>query len=603
MYGILDIMQFRSRLRLQRKLFILFSAMIVLPLTFCSLFLYRQSLDIVEKNTGSMYTARLDYFSDRFTLIAEKFYQDLLNTAVNRTIRKMILSPMNIADSNYSENMANLSFMAGNIHFTDNMIHSVIMYSRVRSWLFVSSNATSNMYTGNLADLEWLETVINRPPGVYMTVSSSVSPQVRINGEKVISLFVSIRNMTDYQSDGYISINLDIKAIQSQLVQNFLRDNPRSIMIVDGGGNVISDYGLPVTLEVLNSLCTKTDTERGSGYYLDTINNEKILVSYSNISPYGWKTFVLAPYRQVINQNRMLTQFVFLVIIIFIVMSIGLAYILSINLLNPLHVLFGAMRQIKEGKLNYTIPFIRKDEIGLLYDGFNEMSKNLAATMEKLYQDELVKKDLQLKMMSYQINAHFLYNTLDAIHWIARINKVPKITALVSSLVSYFRITLSEGRDIISIGQVIQMAESYMNIYTIKSDFIVDFIVDIDTSLYEYKTLKYIFQPLLENALNHGIEEKAADGIVRFSCILDKGDLVFTISDTGAGIAPEKLQTLQHSLENSGRNEVGNFALRNINMQIKIYYGDQYGLKLESVPGEGTSVYIRVPVLTEAELV
>jgi two-component system sensor histidine kinase YesM len=557
-------------------------------------------MDIVEKNTGSVYTARLDYFSDRFRLIVGKFYQDLLSTAVNRTIRNLILAPMNVTGDNYTENMAYLAFVAGNIQFTDNMIHSVIIYSRDRNWLFVSNNVTSNIYTGDLSNLEWLQTAANRDWGVYMTVSSSVSPQEKTNGENVISLFVSIRDMKNYLPIGYMSINLDIKAVQSQLVQNFLRDNLRSIIITDSGGSVISNYGLPVTLEFLNRIFIAAEESEEAGYYLETINGEKFLVSYANILPYRWKAFVLAPYRQIIYQNRMIPGVVFLVIAIFILLSTSIACILSINLLNPLQVLFRAMRRVKDGELDYIIPFVRKDEIGLLYDGFNEMSKNLTNMMEKLYQDELVKKDLRLKMMRYQINAHFLYNTLDAIHWMARINKVPRITNLVFSLVSYFRITLSEGQDIITIEQIIQMAESYMNIYAIKSDFIVDFVVNVDRSLYGYRTLKYIFQPLLENALNHGIERKASNGIIELSCVLDKGDLVFTVSDTGAGISPEKLKDLRYSLERGDMNEVGNFALRNINMQIKIHYGNKYGIKIESVPGVETTVYVRIPVLVEA---
>ncbi|MDR1288205.1 MAG: histidine kinase [Treponema sp.] len=594
-------MRFRFRSRLQGKLFVLFSVIIILPLIFCSFFISRQSMDIVEKNTGSAYIARLDFFSDRFRLIIEKFYQDLLNTAVNRTVRNLMFAPMNVTDDGYAENMAYLAFLAGNMLFTDNMIHSVVIYSRERNWLFVSSNATSNIYTGDLSGLEWLGTAAGRDRGVYMTASSSVSPRAKANGEKVISLFVSVVSMRNYLPAGYISVNLDIKAVQSQLLQNFLRDNPSSVIITDSEGGVISGYGRPVTLELLGRICAAAEESGGQGYYHETIKGEKFLVSYSAILPYRWKVFVLTPYRQIIHQNRMITGVVFLVIAIFILLSTGIAWILSINLLSPLQILFGAMRRVKDGELDCTIPLVRKDEIGLLYDGFNEMSKNLASMMEKLYQDELVKKDLRLKMMGYQINAHFLYNTLDAIHWMARINKVPQITSLVSSLVSYFRIALSEGQDIITIEQVIQMAESYMNIYTIKSDFIVDFVVNIDRTLYGKRTLKYIFQPLLENALNHGIEGKADSGIVELSCTPEGDDLVFTVSDTGAGIPPEKLKDLRHSLEKNDMNEVGNFALRNVNMQIKIHYGNRYGLNIESVPGAGTKVYVRVPVLMEED--
>jgi two-component system sensor histidine kinase YesM len=225
------------------------------------------------------------------------------------------------------------------------------------------------------------------------------------------------------------------------------------------------------------------------------------------------------------------------------------------------------------------------------------MSGNLKAMMERSWQDELAKRDIQLKMMGYQINAHFLYNTLDTIHWIASMNKVPRISSLVASLVSYFRITLSEGKDVITVKKVIELAKNYLDIYTIKSDYHVDFRVDIDPSLHEYRTLKYIFQPLLENALNHGIEKKAADGELVLGCRPHGEDLLFTITDTGAGIPEEKLKDIQNALMNSEFGGTGNFALRNINLQIKIFFGSQYGLEIDSVYGEGTAVKVKVPAV------
>jgi two-component system sensor histidine kinase YesM len=550
-----------------------------------------------------MQAARLDYFADRFSLIVDKFYHNLLNIAVNRKIKEIIMLPLYIDNGNNLENRNFLTTISRDIMFTDNMIQSIIIYSKINDYLLVTSITASNIYFDSLSDLQWLEKASNRKYGDFLTTSSTVSPTAKVDGGKVISMFVTLRSL-DQEPQGYISINLDINAIQHQLVQVFQRNLPRSILIIDKNENIIASYGTPITIDKFKRFSTKVEKNRRSGYFIEKQPEGESIISYSVISRYGWSIFADTPLKQIANQNRMITNIVFIIIAIFIMLSIGLAYILSINLLNPLKILFQAMQQIKNGKLAYAIPYTRTDEIGLLYDGFNEMSKNLNTMMEKLYQDELTKKDLQLKMLSYQINTHFLFNTLDVIHWIAQINKVPKISSLVSSLVSYFRIILSEGQDIINLGHVVQLAENYMNIYSIKSEFTVEFIIDIDRSFYEYKTLKYIFQPLLENALNHGIEKKATDGTIRFSCALlpqsgSYDDLLFTISDTGAGIHSEKLKHLQHILAVNDMNATGNFALRNINMQIKIYYGNQYGIKIDSILGKGTKVCVRIPAIRE----
>jgi two-component system sensor histidine kinase YesM len=568
----------------------------LVPLVLCAVLLYRRSIVTIEENIGATFTARLDYFSDRFGMVAERFYQDLLNLAVDRTIRQIMFYPMDVTHEGYAEKYVYLSRSTRNVIFTDNMIHSIYVYSVRGNWLFVNDNVSSNLYTGYLGDLEWVKNAVSRL-GERIVLSASVSTSSMVNAKEVVSLFVPIRDISSHMLSGYISVNLDTEVLKTQLYTAFQREQPRNIIIIDSRGKMLSEYGLPVTIQFLEEMDRQIGKSKTSGYYTTTINNEVLLVVHTHFSAYNWKTLVLIPYSKVNNQIGIISNFVIMIIVFFALLYIWIAYILSRKLLNPLKVLFRAMEEIRGEKIGFTIPGKRNDEIGLLYDGFNEMSKNLKIMMERSYQDELAKRDIQLKMMGYQINAHFLYNTLDTIHWIASMNKVPKITSLVSSLVSYFRITLSEGKDMITIKKVIELAENYLNIYIIKSDYHVDFRVDIDSSLYEYRTLKYIFQPLLENALGHGIEKKAAEGELVLGCRLQGEDLLFIVTDTGAGISEEKLREIQGVLVKSEMGKIGNFALRNINLQIKMFFGNQYGLEIDSVYGEGTTVKVRVPAI------
>jgi two-component system sensor histidine kinase YesM len=585
------------RVVLQRQLFLLFSAITLLPLVLCAALFYQRSITIIEENIGATFTARLDYFSDRFKMVAERLYQDLLNLAVDRTIQQIMFYPMDITDRRYSDKYGYLSRSTRNMIFTDNMIHSIHVYSVRGNWLFVNRSTSTNLYTGHLDDLEWVKNAVSRS-GERMVLSASVSASFKTDAEETVSLFVPIRDFSSHMLYGYISINLDTEALKNQLHTAFRREWPANIVIIDSRGKTISEYDFPAAIRrSLEGTDRKTGENKGSGYYTATVNNEILLVIHTCLSAYDWKVFVLIPYGRVNNQIGIISNFVIIIIVLFALLYLWIAHILSRKLLNPLKVLLKAMAEIKEGKIGLVIPGRRNDEIGLLYDGFNEMSGNLRAMMERSYQDELAKRDIQLRMMGYQINAHFLYNTLDTIHWIASMNKVPRISSLVASLVSYFRITLSEGKDIITVKKVIELAGNYLDIYTIKSDYHVDFRVDIDPSLYEYRTLKYIFQPLLENALNHGIEKKAVDGELVLGCRLQGEDLLFTVSDTGAGIPEEKLRSIQNTLTNGEFGGTGNFALRNINLQIKIFFGNQYGLEIDSIYGQGTTVKVRVPAV------
>jgi two-component system sensor histidine kinase YesM len=388
---------------------------ILIPLVLCAVLLYWRSIAVIEENIGATFAARLDYFSSRFDVIAQRFYQDLLNLAVDRTVRQIMFYPMNVTDEGYSDKYEYLSRSTRNVIFTDNMIHSIQVYSVRGNWLFVNRSTSSNLYSSYLGDLEWVKNAVGRT-GERMVLSASVSASMKMNAEEVVSLFIPVRDFSSHMLSGYISINLYIDALKNQIHTAFQQEQPINIIMIDSRGKTISEYDLPERIRFLEEMDRKIGGNQVSGYYTTTINNEVMLLVHTRLSAYNWKVLVLIPYNKVNNQIGIISNFVIIIIALFALIYIWIAYILSRNLLNPLKVLLRAMGEIKEGRIGLVIPGRRNDEIGLLYDGFNEMSENLKAMMERSYQDELAKRDIQLKMMGYQINAHFLYNTLDTIH-------------------------------------------------------------------------------------------------------------------------------------------------------------------------------------------
>lgn len=585
----------QRRFTLQRKLFLIFFMVILVPLTTSTVLLFRQTTRIAVEGIGSSYVTRLDFFSNKMRLTVDRLYQDMLNIAVDRTVKDMLRSPIELSEQSYLDAFGYLTPVTYNVMVKDNMVHSIHIFSSRCNWMFGNTRHSRRLFLEDLENLDWVRNARAAGRTSRLVLSTSVS-DTGSDGEPVIAQYIPLRDEKNSEVYAYLSVNLDITAVRTLLAQEFYTERPRNILIVDGDGNLLSEYPSPVGADALEQLVAAADGAP-TGYYVDRVDGERYLITHGYIPAYQWKVLVLTPYREVSGQMSVVTNFAITVFLLALLLSIVIAYVLSVNLLSPLTKLFDAMRQVKEGNLGVTIDERRSDEIGLLYDGFNDMTLSLETLMQDLYQEELAKKDIQLKMMSYQINAHFLYNTLDAIHWIARINNVPKISALVSALANYFRITLSEGKDVIPLSQVVTLAQNYMDIYAIKSDFEVDFTVDIPPELHSLRTLKYIFQPLLENAVNHGIERKGADGAVSLKCRRIGDDLLFAVTDTGAGISPDKLAELQGILRGEETEECGSFALRNINLQIKLYYGPVYGMEIESVLGEYTAVTVRVPAV------
>jgi two-component system, sensor histidine kinase YesM len=170
---------------------------------------------------------------------------------------------------------------------------------------------------------------------------------------------------------------------------------------------------------------------------------------------------------------------------------------------------------------------------------------------------------------------------------------------LTFALSKYCRISLSEGKDVIRLKDAFELITNYMAIHKIKSEKDIRLEINVPQELMELKVLKYIFQPIIENAIQHGIEKTRRDGLLKFSCERERDTIVFIYEDNGKGIEPHVLENIQKDLEESDFTKEGNFALKNINNQIKMFYGESYGLTIDSEYDYGTTVKITIPFIAE----
>lgn len=231
-------------------------------------------------------------------------------------------------------------------------------------------------------------------------------------------------------------------------------------------------------------------------------------------------------------------------------------------------------------------------ELQTLDKGFDEMSARIDALMEKQKQDQLSLHRAELELLQAQINPHFLYNTLDSILILAESERLQEAAEMVSSLSSFFRISLSKGKDIITLADERDHVTSYLNIQQIRYSDILSFEVDIPESVLACRLPKLVLQPLVENALYHGIKNRRGRGLIRVTGEKSGDDVLLKVSDNGAGMTPETLKELIAAIENDGHSGHG---LYNVHKRIRLYAGEPYGLSFESVPGEGTTVSVLLP--------
>ncbi|RCX16834.1 two-component system sensor histidine kinase YesM [Anaerobacterium chartisolvens] len=276
------------------------------------------------------------------------------------------------------------------------------------------------------------------------------------------------------------------------------------------------------------------------------------------------------------------------------------AWVISESISKPIREIHNMTKSIAAGNLNVRVENKNVDEIAALGMSFNIMTQKIKELLERSIKEQENLKKSELKVLQAQINPHFLYNTLDNIVWMAEANKSKEVIKIVRALSSFFRITLSKGKDWIPISDEVAHIRSYLIIQKIRYRDILDFQIDVDESILEYNILKLTLQPLVENALYHGIKNKREGGVITVKgYVAEKGNVIFEINDNGAGMTPERLAEIQKTLDS---NTVGfmikesGFGLNNVHKRIKLYYGNQYGLKIQSEFKKGTQVAVLIPM-------
>lgn len=289
-------------------------------------------------------------------------------------------------------------------------------------------------------------------------------------------------------------------------------------------------------------------------------------------------------------------------VIVFAVILIGTVLInrrIVLSITEPISRLCEVTRQAGKGDFAVRAPEGGNDELAVLNQGFNQMVERIGNLVEDIRVEQLNLRATELKLLQAQINPHFLYNTLDTIIWLAEAGQKEQVVMMVSTLSDFFRTTLSKGRDYITVKEEATHIRSYLTIQQFRYRDILEYEMDIPEELEEYQILKLTLQPLVENALYHGIKNKRGLGHILVSGKKQGEHLVFTVRDNGKGMDPKRLAYVQRLISGELKDEdaPSGFGLFNVNQRLQLNYGPEYGLILASEEGEWTEVNVIIPAV------
>ena len=301
--------------------------------------------------------------------------------------------------------------------------------------------------------------------------------------------------------------------------------------------------------------------------------------------------------RSDVDRTLRMTSIIFLLILVS-------AFLISQKLMQGIMVPIGRLcevtRKAAGGDFTVRAKEDNSAELSVLNSSFNSMIEKIGNLVEDIRVEQLNLRATELKLLQAQINPHFLYNTLDTIIWLAEAGKKDDVVMMVTTLSDFFRTTLSKGRDYISVREEEAHIRSYLQIQQFRYRDILEYSIDIPEELYEYPILKLTLQPLVENALYHGIKNKRGLGHIRVSGEKQEGSLIFRVWDDGRGMESDRLEKVRSLIggdEEVDRSDPSGFGLFNVAQRLRLNYGAQYGISLESVYGEWTEVTVVIPAV------
>lgn len=261
------------------------------------------------------------------------------------------------------------------------------------------------------------------------------------------------------------------------------------------------------------------------------------------------------------------------------------------------------MNKVVNGDLNISNNFKGKDEIGELYEDLNSMITSIKQLIHEVYEERLIKEQLknrqqeiEFKMLASQINPHFLYNTLETIRMKAHFNGQEEIAEIVKMLGKLMRRNLEVKHSKVSLESELELVRSYLEIQKARFEDRVEYIINVNTDISDCYVLPLLLQPIVENTFVHGFEGKGDKGIIEIDINAYEDKLVISVSDNGSGIDDKKLEEIKQKLEKNECEIEESIGLCNVNGRIKLYYGTEYGLNIESKLNMGTKVSIYLPL-------
>jgi two-component system sensor histidine kinase YesM len=591
----------RARLRsfvgsLRFKLLISHMALAILPLALASLVFYLFLVDEVQRKVSDSTLDRLAVASaviDQRVGYVLGFVDDFMSSEdVNKILSR------NFQGYSYSDVNAISDALAKGLE-SGSVVRSIILATktghvyRKGNWESIDIQAVMNGLLN-----ESSKNVDTSPAIRWLGVHRSSS--VTASGEYVIPLVGVLKHFTDFSDLGILYVEISAKG----LYDFGASEGPgRFTYLVDSRGLVLASSDPDSASKNISELgFDATRFGSSSGYFRSRINEEDGLVSYFTSASTGWKVIEYRSFSLLLPEAAYFKEFFFLSVVLLAILVGILSLLISSRISMPIVKLSALMWRVDEGELDVSIQVEGNDEIRRLSESFNSMVQRLRESIERIYEQEKAKKKIEFEALQAQINPHFLYNTLGSIQWMAIIHELPSIADMTASLAKLLKLSLASPNPMIELEKEVDMLLQYIHILNVRYNNSIVFVYSIDPGLESIPVPRLLLQPLVENAIIHGMKENGREGRIELMCEREDMDLVLSVRDGGTGLSADRLRAILaggqsiEDLANAQYEKGQGLGLKNVNKRIQLYYGEAYGLSVREDSCAGTTIIARIPI-------
>lgn len=417
--------------------------------------------------------------------------------------------------------------------------------------------------------------------------------QIFNTNDQVMSVF----RLIETTDKGIVLFNLRDDFFEQVLNKSLIGENGYLTLISPNGKYESKDVKKEYRLDN-ETLYSLQNIKKESGQFsYESAAGEDMIVIYDTIQANNWKLAAVVPENEILNKVNYIKHSTVFFILMMIVSAVFLTYFVGKYISKPFKKMAEHMRTINNKSLDFYDETSGPEEMKILHTGFKELLFRIQTLMDQIRLEQEEKRQLEFAVMHAQINPHFLYNTLYSIKGLCDMGLNKDASQMISALSSFFRIGISKGKEIISIKEEIEHIEHYLFIQEMRYGDDFSYEVNIDQEILSYNIIKLSLQPLIENAIYHGVKQKRGQGKITIRGYQTEETIHLGIIDNGNGIEKEKLVEILREMKASFQDEKNfiGIGLKSVNERIKIHFGKEYGLTISSEPGHGTEVSIIIP--------